>query len=217
MKESWTLPLNTGNTLKTDADAKFDVAVTCEAADIKPQVTWGNEPLPVLQPMNSSQYQKASQTPPSKSTLLHWHTCGREGATFIRLPPQIKCLLALVLTSSHRYAAAVAVAKGRQVAKHATIVPNFGASKSSRRLALDVIFKEAGFEWRSSLCGCSMCSINEQRPPWSTAMPAASTHQTVTLAVLALRDGRVTQLGPCNEKPRCRYRRSLRQIFVNFN
>ncbi|MCV5949877.1 aconitase family protein, partial [Escherichia coli] len=35
-------------TLKTDADAEFDAVVTLNAADIKPQVTWGTNPGQVI-------------------------------------------------------------------------------------------------------------------------------------------------------------------------
>lgn len=36
------------NTLKTDDDAEFDAVVTLNAADIKPQVTWGTNPGQVI-------------------------------------------------------------------------------------------------------------------------------------------------------------------------
>lgn len=61
--------------------------------------------------------------------------------------------------------AAAAVAKGRKVAAHvqALIVPGSEQVKAQAEAeGLDVIFKEAGFEWR--LPGCSMClAMNNDR------------------------------------------------------
>jgi 3-isopropylmalate/(R)-2-methylmalate dehydratase large subunit len=53
---------------------------------------------------------------------------------------------------------AAAVAKGRKVAPHvhAMVVPGSQRVKEqAEKEGLDVIFKEAGFDWRDS--GCSMC------------------------------------------------------------
>ena len=61
--------------------------------------------------------------------------------------------------------AAAAVAKGRKVASHvqALIVPGSEQVKAQAEAeGLDVIFKDAGFEWR--LPGCSMClAMNNDR------------------------------------------------------
>lgn len=61
--------------------------------------------------------------------------------------------------------AAAEVAKGRKVASHvqALIVPGSEQVKAQAEAeGLDVIFKEAGFEWR--LPGCSMClAMNNDR------------------------------------------------------
>ncbi|HLQ25430.1 MAG TPA: aconitase family protein, partial [Acidiferrobacterales bacterium] len=55
--------------------------------------------------------------------------------------------------------AAAAVIKGRRVAKNiqlALVVPGSGLVKQqAEREGLDVIFRQAGFEWREP--GCSMC------------------------------------------------------------
>lgn len=154
-------------TLKTDADAEFDAVVTLNAADIKPQVTWGTNPGQVIavdQPIPAPEsftdpIEKASA---EKALSYMGLEAGKSLSDY-----QVDKVFVGSCTNSRieDMRAAAVVAKGRKVASHvqALIVPGSEQVKAQAEAeGLDVIFKEAGFEWR--LPGCSMClAMNNDR------------------------------------------------------
>ncbi|MDG3399831.1 3-isopropylmalate dehydratase large subunit, partial [Vibrio parahaemolyticus] len=154
-------------TLKTDADAEFDAVVTLNAADIKPQVTWGTNPGQVIavdQPIPAPEsftdpIEKASA---EKALAYMGLEAGKSLSDY-----QVDKVFVGSCTNSRieDMRAAAVVAKGRKVASHvqALIVPGSEQVKAQAEAeGLDVIFKEAGFEWR--LPGCSMClAMNNDR------------------------------------------------------
>ncbi|EPT1006884.1 3-isopropylmalate dehydratase large subunit [Vibrio parahaemolyticus] len=154
-------------TLKTDADAEFDTVVTLNAADIKPQVTWGTNPGQVIavdQPIPAPEsftdpIEKASA---EKALAYMGLEAGKSLSDY-----QVDKVFVGSCTNSRieDMRAAAVVAKGRKVASHvqALIVPGSEQVKAQAEAeGLDVIFKEAGFEWR--LPGCSMClAMNNDR------------------------------------------------------
>ncbi len=154
-------------TLKTDADAEFDAVVSLDAADIKPQVTWGTNPgqviavdQPIPAPENfADPIEKAS----AEKALSYM---GLEAGKSLSDYPVDKVFVGSCTNSRiEDIRAAAAVAKGHKVASHvqALIVPGSEQVKAQAEAeGLDVIFKEAGFEWR--LPGCSMClAMNNDR------------------------------------------------------
>ena len=155
------------SSLKTDDDAEFDAVVTLEAADIKPQVTWGTNPGQVIavdQPIPdpesfSDPVEKAS----AEKALAYM---GLEAGKSLSDYNVDKVFVGSCTNSRiEDMRAAAAVAKGNKVAAHvqALIVPGSEQVKAqAEKEGLDVIFKEAGFEWR--LPGCSMClAMNNDR------------------------------------------------------
>lgn len=154
-------------TLKTDDDAQFDAVVTLNAADIKPQVTWGTNPGQVIavdQPIPAPEsfadpVEKAS----AEKALAYM---GLEAGKALSDYNVDKVFVGSCTNSRiEDMRAAAEVAKGRKVASHvqALIVPGSEQVKAQAEAeGLDVIFKEAGFEWR--LPGCSMClAMNNDR------------------------------------------------------
>ncbi len=154
-------------TLKTDDDAQFDAVVTLNGADIKPQVTWGTNPGQVIavdQPIPTPEsfadpVEKAS----AEKALAYM---GLEAGKSLSDYNVDKVFVGSCTNSRiEDMRAAAEVAKGRKVAEHvqALIVPGSEQVKAQAEAeGLDVIFKEAGFEWR--LPGCSMClTMNNDR------------------------------------------------------
>ena len=166
--ETWVKAEAAWRELHSDADARFDKEVNINAADIVPQVTWGTSPEMVV-PITGST--------PSISDAKD--EVQREGWTralaYMGLKentPMSEIYIDKVFIGSctnariEDFRAAAAIAKGHKVAsnvKLAMVVPGSGLVKAQAESeGLDVIFKEAGFEWREP--GCSMClAMNADR------------------------------------------------------
>ncbi len=155
------------STLKTDQDAKFDATITIDATEIKPQITWGTNPGQVIaidQPIPapesfSDPVEKAS----AEKALAYM---GLEAGKYLSDYKIDKVFVGSCTNSRiEDMRAAAAIAKGKKVAAHvqALIVPGSEQVKAqAEQEGLDVIFKDAGFEWR--LPGCSMClAMNNDR------------------------------------------------------
>ncbi|MDQ6963088.1 MAG: 3-isopropylmalate dehydratase large subunit [Mariprofundaceae bacterium] len=154
--------------LHSDPDAVFDCEYSFDAQAISPQVTWGTSPemgvgvdgsIPLL-----SQAKDDVQRESWKSALTYM---GLSQGTPIQ-DIQIDSVFIGSCTNSRieDLRAASKVVKGKQVAsniKQALIVSGSGLIKQQAEAeGLDVIFKEAGFEWREP--GCSMClAMNADR------------------------------------------------------
>lgn len=153
--------------LKSDADAKFDVEVVLDAADIAPQVTWGTNPGQVIA------VNEPIPAPESFSDLMEQQSA-RKALAYMDLQPGQKLSDVAIdkvfigsCTNSRieDLRAAAAIARGRKVAAgvQALVVPGSEQVKAQAEAeGLDKIFIEAGFEWR--LPGCSMClAMNNDR------------------------------------------------------
>ncbi|MFA6062469.1 MAG: 3-isopropylmalate dehydratase large subunit [Gallionella sp.] len=164
--ENWDKAVEYWRTLHSDAGAVFDSIVTLDAAEIKPQVTWGTSPEMVVA-VDGCVPDPANMTDPVK----------REGAEralqymgLVANTPITEIAVDKVFIGSCTNAriedmrAAAAVALGKKVTvKQALVVPGSGLVKAQAELeGLDKIFIEAGFEWRDP--GCSMClAMNDDR------------------------------------------------------
>jgi 3-isopropylmalate/(R)-2-methylmalate dehydratase large subunit len=155
-------------TLVSDEGALFDKEVKLEAAQIEPLVTWGTSPEMVV-PVNGH-----IPDPQLESDITRRE--GMERALrYMDLTPgkaitsiQIDKVFIGSCTNSRieDLRAAAQVLKGKRIAaniKLALAVPGSGLVKAqAEQEGLDVIFKEAGFEWRNP--GCSMClGMNDDR------------------------------------------------------
>jgi 3-isopropylmalate/(R)-2-methylmalate dehydratase large subunit len=157
-------------TLQSDAGANFDAVVELDAAQIRPQVTWGTSPEMVLS------IEDRVPDPDNEKDAVKRSAIERALA-YMGLEPNKPLADVFVdkvfigsCTNSRiedlRDAAAVVRRVGGKVAanvKLALVVPGSGLVKvQAEAEGLDKVFKAAGFEWREP--GCSMClAMNADR------------------------------------------------------
>jgi len=166
----WDHAVSFWRTLHSDAGAHFDTVVELDAAQIKPQVTWGTSPEMVL-PIDGRVPDPDKERDDVKRGAIE------RALTYMGLQPN-KAIADITVdkvfigscTNSRiedmRDAAAVIKRLGGRIApnvKLALAVPGSGQVKAqAEREGLHEIFKAAGFEWREP--GCSMClAMNADR------------------------------------------------------
>ena len=166
--ELWDRAVLTWRGLTSDPDAKFDKEVALNAADIKPQVTWGTSPemvVPVDGAVPDPDQEADSVKRGSMQQALKYMDL--KPGTPMRAISLDKIFIGSCTNSRiEDLRAADAVVKGKKVAaniKLAMVVPGSGLVKAqAEKEGLDKIFREAGFEWRAP--GCSMClAMNADR------------------------------------------------------
>jgi 3-isopropylmalate/(R)-2-methylmalate dehydratase large subunit len=166
--DDWTMAARYWARLHSDSDAKFDKVIEFNAADIKPQVSWGTSPEMVL-PVDASIPDPTQEADPVKRqgierALQYMGLQAGQKITDIKLD---KVFIGSCTNSRiEDLRAAAAVIKGRKKAdsvKQVLIVPGSGLIKQQAEAeGLDKIFTAAGFEWREP--GCSMClAMNADR------------------------------------------------------
>ena len=166
--ELWDKAVAYWNTLHSDDGAQFDAIVKLDAAQIRPQVTWGTSPEMVVavdgrvpDPATMSDAVKREGT----QRALHY--MGLKANTPITEINIDKVFIGSCTNGRiEDMRAAAAVARGKHVAanvKLAMVVPGSGLVKlQAEKEGLDKIFIAAGFEWRDP--GCSMClAMNDDR------------------------------------------------------
>ncbi|GGY76481.1 3-isopropylmalate dehydratase large subunit [Pseudoduganella plicata] len=155
-------------TLHSDPGAKFDLVVTLDATQIRPQVTWGTSPEMVTSIDGRVPDPDLEKDPVKRDAM-------EKALTYMALKPntaiediRIDKVFIGSCTNSRieDLRAAAAVVRGKQRASNvrlAMVVPGSGLVKEqAEREGLDVIFRAAGFEWREP--GCSMClAMNADR------------------------------------------------------
>ncbi|MYM38305.1 3-isopropylmalate dehydratase large subunit [Duganella qianjiadongensis] len=164
----WDRAVEYWRTLHSDAGARFDLVVTLNAAEIKPQVTWGTSPEMVLaidgripDPDHEKDEVKRSAI---EKALVYMDLKPNTAISDIRID---KVFIGSCTNSRiEDLRAAAEVVRGKQRAsnvKLAMVVPGSGLVKEqAEREGLDRIFRDAGFEWRDP--GCSMClAMNADR------------------------------------------------------
>ncbi len=159
--EQWDKAVAYWRTLHSDAGARFDATVELDAAQVRPQVTWGTSPEMVV---------SVDGRVPDPSTVTDsvkrgdWERALQYMGLQANTPiTEIKIDKVFIGSCTNGriedMRAAAAVAKGKKVAgnvKLAMVVPGSGLVKAqAEQEGLDKIFVAAGFEWRDP--GCSMC------------------------------------------------------------
>ncbi|WOH39387.1 3-isopropylmalate dehydratase large subunit [Thalassotalea fonticola] len=147
-------------TLQTDADAQFDTTITIDAAEIKPQVTWGTNPGQV------TAIDSVVPAPDDFSDPVERESCVN-ALKYMDLAPgtkisdiEINNVFIGSCTNSRieDLRVAATVVKGKTVSSKVTaiVVPgSYRVKAQAEAEGLADIFTTAGFEWR--LPGCSMC------------------------------------------------------------
>ena len=154
--------------LQSDVGVKFDMVVTLNASEIKPQVTWGTSPEMVVA-IDSRVPDPDQEKDSVKRDAME------KALAYMSLKPNMAIediLIDKVFIGSctnsriEDLRAAASVVRGKFRAsnvKLAMVVPGSGLVKDqAEREGLDKIFIDAGFEWREP--GCSMClAMNADR------------------------------------------------------
>jgi 3-isopropylmalate/(R)-2-methylmalate dehydratase large subunit len=146
--------------LHSDDDAVFDREVVLDAATLAPFVTWGTNPgqgLPLT----------ASVPDPAAITDEHERSAAQRALEYMDLVPgtplreiRVDTVFLGSCTTGRieDLRAAAEVLRGRQVADGVRVLVVPGSERvrlAAEDEGLDVVFKEAGAEWRHA--GCSMC------------------------------------------------------------
>ncbi|OUR64952.1 3-isopropylmalate dehydratase large subunit [Methylophaga sp. 42_25_T18] len=166
--DNWEKAVAAWADLHSDDEAVFDKTIVLNAADIKPQVTWGTSPEMVISvndnvpnPADEMDLVKRSSM---EKALNYMGLHANQAMTDIQLDRVFIGSCTNSRIEDLRQAAEVI--KGRTVASsliQALVVPGSGLVKQqAEEEGLDKIFIEAGFEWRDP--GCSMClAMNADR------------------------------------------------------
>ncbi|SNZ13939.1 3-isopropylmalate/(R)-2-methylmalate dehydratase large subunit [Terribacillus aidingensis] len=155
--------------LATDKGATYDHTVTLDATKIEPQVTWGTNPGMCL-PISASVPDPALMEDPDEKSAAE------QAIAYMGLEPnqqltsiEIQHVFIGSCTNSRitDLRKAASVIRGRKVhpSVRALVVPgSFTVKMQAEQEGLDILFREAGFEWRDA--GCSMClAMNEDVVP----------------------------------------------------
>jgi 3-isopropylmalate/(R)-2-methylmalate dehydratase large subunit len=158
--EDWDAAEAYWRSLVTDDDAAFDREVVIEGAEVTPFVTWGTNPgqgVPLGAEVPSpQQFEDPGDRVAAEKALTYM---GLEAGT-----PMRDIAIDTVFIGSctngriEDLRAAAEVVKGRNVAGSTRMLVVPGSARvrlQAEEEGLDVVFKEAGAEWRGA--GCSMC------------------------------------------------------------
>jgi 3-isopropylmalate/(R)-2-methylmalate dehydratase large subunit len=156
----WDVAVEHWRSLVTDDDATFDREVVLDAAEVTPFVTWGTNPGQGV-PLGSAVPDPADFDDPGD------RVAAEKALTYMGLSagtPMREVAVDTVFLGSctngriEDLRAAAEVIKGRTVASSTRMLVVPGSARvrlQAEEEGLDVVFKEAGAEWRGA--GCSMC------------------------------------------------------------
>jgi len=156
--------------LHSDPGAHFDAVVELDAAQIRPQVTWGTSPEMVLsiedRVPDPDKEKDAVKRGAIERALQYMALEPNKAINDIRIDKVFIGSCTNSRIEDMREAAAVVRRLGGRIAsnvKLALVVPGSGLVKAQAEAeGLDQVFKGAGFEWREP--GCSMClAMNADR------------------------------------------------------
>jgi len=166
----WDLAVAYWRGLHSDAGAQFDKVVELDAAQIRPQVTWGTSPEMVLsiddRVPDPDKEKDAVKRSAIERALQYMNLQPNKAINDIRIDKVFIGSCTNSRIEDMREAAAVVRRLGGKIAgnvKLALVVPGSGLVKQqAENEGLDQVFKAAGFEWREP--GCSMClAMNADR------------------------------------------------------
>ena len=156
--------------LHSDDNAVFDEELVLQGEEIEPQVSWGTSPELVI-PITGC-VPDPEQEPDAVRANSIRHALNYMGLTAgmkaTDIPVDVVFIGSCTNSRIEDLRQAAAVLKGKKIAARiemALVVPGSGLVKQqAEQEGLDVIFKDAGFEWREP--GCSMClAMNADRVP----------------------------------------------------
>ncbi len=145
--------------IASDEDAQYDDVYRLDITGMGPMVTWGITPgqgvevsgnLPRIADLDESEAEITRKA--------YEHMGFTEGQKIEGAKIDVAFIGSCTNGRISDFRAAAAVVKGRKVAAHVRALAVPGSRKvkeQAEREGLDVVFTEAGFEWREA--GCSMC------------------------------------------------------------
>ncbi len=156
----WDAAVEHWTTLRTDADAEFDLEIDLDASELAPFVTWGTNP---------GQGVPLSAAVPSPEDFVEEtdRVAAEKALTYMGLvagTPMRDIKVDTVFVGSctngriEDLRLAASILEGRHVDPQTRLLVVPGSARvrlQAEDEGLDVIFKEAGAEWRGA--GCSMC------------------------------------------------------------
>ena len=158
--EEWAAAVAYWRTLTTDEGAEFDVEVDLDATQLTPFVTWGTNPgqgvpLGARVPDPEEFPEEADRTAASKA-LQYMDLAA--GTPMREIAVDTIFLGSCTNGRIEDLRAAAAVIKGHKIADSVRMLVVPGSARvrlQAEDEGLDIVFKEAGAEWRAA--GCSMC------------------------------------------------------------
>jgi 3-isopropylmalate/(R)-2-methylmalate dehydratase large subunit len=164
---AWEAALAYWKTLHTDQGAHFDRVVTLDGANLPPIVSWGSSPEDVISVKGS--VPNPDDIPDETKRSSKWRALDymglKPGTPITDIAIDRVFLGSCTNGRIEDLRAAADILKGRKVAESvsAMVVPGSGLVKEQAEAeGLDLVFKEAGFDWREP--GCSMClAMNDDR------------------------------------------------------
>ena len=165
--KDWDLALKWWQSLPSDENAFYDKKITIDASKIKPTVTWGTSPEDVVSIdgyiPDPSKIKDEDARAKVQRSLDYMGLKGGQKISEV----EINTVFIGSCTNSRieDLRSAAKVIDGKKVKKgiRAMVVPGSGLVKSqAEEEGLNLLFTEAGFEWREP--GCSMClAMNEDK------------------------------------------------------
>jgi 3-isopropylmalate/(R)-2-methylmalate dehydratase large subunit len=154
----WDQAVQQWRELCSDEGAQFDREITLNVDELAPLVTWGTSPQQVT-PV-TGRVPEAGEV--GSSAEAHARALGymglEAGQALAELPIGAAFLGSCTNSRIGDLRRAAAILRGRRVANgvRAICVPgSMSVKRQAEAEGLDVIFRDAGFEWREA--GCSMC------------------------------------------------------------
>jgi 3-isopropylmalate/(R)-2-methylmalate dehydratase large subunit len=155
--------------LRSDEGAHYDRLLRVDAARVAPQITWGTSPAHVVDVTGRVPDPNEESDPATRESLRNAleYMDLRPGTPLEGIEVQVVFIGSCTNSRLSDLRAAAEIARGHTVASNvrALVVPGSGLVKRQAEAeGLDVVFREAGFEWREP--GCSMCmSMNGDQVP----------------------------------------------------
>jgi len=156
----WEKAVTAWRAVASDADAKFDDVVNIKAEDVPPTVTWGVSPDQAIAVNEKVPTVESGATEPLRESIREaLEYMQFEGGSPIK---GIKINVAFIGSCTNGrlsdFREVAKFIKGKHVSKNVKAIAVPGSQivdVMARKEGLDVVFTEAGFEWRGA--GCSMC------------------------------------------------------------
>jgi 3-isopropylmalate/(R)-2-methylmalate dehydratase large subunit len=158
--ENWDKALTDWRSLETDPGSKFDKTVQLNANEMEPMITFGTNPsmgIPINQAIPSaSAYSDGIQRSAFENAMTYMHL--QPGQKLLGKDVQVVFIGSCTNGRLSDLQSAASILRGRKIADGLRVLVVPGSQKIKRQAeaeGLDIVFKEAGAEWREP--GCSMC------------------------------------------------------------